>query len=230
MVYSLAPGTDSIPAENLYTIIGVVRTIKQNDLTAPTSEHVGAYYFTARQRVPGSQALVVRSATDPADLTPAIRRIVSTMDPELPLFNTQTMKSRIDQSLVGRRVPLMLLGVFAVVALFLAMVGIYGALAYSVSQRGREIGIRMAMGSAPADVFRHVVGQGIRVMGSGLLVGLVATWFLTRLIQSLLFGVGTTDPRVMGGVTVVLGVVGLLACILPARRATGVDPTRALGS
>lgn len=230
MLYSVVPGMDSIPPEAIYTIVGVVRTIKQNDLTAPAAEHVGSYYFTYRQLTPGTQALVVRTATEPAAITPALRDVVRRLDPELPLFGAETMAARVDDSLAGRKIPLVLLGVFAAVALFLAVVGIYGALAYSVTQRRREIGIRMAMGSAPADVFRDVVVQGMRVTGLGLVVGAAATWLLTRLVQSLLFGVEATDPRVLGAVAVTLAVVGLVACVVPARRATAVDPVSALGS
>ena len=138
------------------------------------------------------------------------------------------MKARIDESLRARKVPLVLLGVFAAVALFLAVVGIYGALAYSVAQRTREIGIRMALGSAPEDVFRRVVAQGLRVTGLGLMVGAGASLLLTRFVQSLLFNVQATDPRVMVVVAAVLGVVGLVACLLPSRRATTVDPVSAL--
>lgn len=138
------------------------------------------------------------------------------------------MESRIAESLASRRVPLVLLGVFAAVALFLAVVGIYGALAYSVSQRRKEIGIRMALGSTPEDVFRRVVGQGMRVTGLGLVVGAVAALGLTRLIQSLLFGIQATDLRVMLVVAVTLAIVGLVACVIPARRATSVDAVRAL--
>lgn len=123
----------------------------------------------------------------------------------------------------------MLLGIFAAVALFLAVVGIYGALAYTVTQRTREIGIRMALGSAPDDVFRDVVGQGLRVSGVGLVLGGVAAYALTRLIQSLLFGVQATDLRVMVAVAVLLGAVAFVACVIPARRATRVSPVEALG-
>ncbi|HSM59446.1 MAG TPA: ABC transporter permease [Longimicrobiales bacterium] len=228
MIYGAVPGMDSIPPEDVLTIVGVVETIRHNDLTAPASEHVGAYYLSMRQRPRSFLTLVVRGATEVTSLTPAVRQAVSAIDPELPLFGVQTMRSRIDESLAGRRVPLMLLGVFAAVALFLAMVGIYGALAYSVSQRGREIGIRMAMGSAPEDVFRQIVGQGMRVTGVGLLVGAGAALGLTRLLRSLLFGVQPTDVRVMAAVALTLAGVGLIACLVPARRATGVDPVRAL--
>ncbi|MCG6954525.1 MAG: ABC transporter permease [Gemmatimonadetes bacterium] len=229
MVFSMPPGADSIPEENLATIVGVVATTKDNDLTAPAGEHVGAYFFPVRQRPPGFMTLVVRTATDPAGVTPAIRKVLGQIDPELPLYGVETMQARIDDSLKSRKVPLVLLGVFAAVALFLAVVGIYGALAYSVTQRTREIGIRMAMGSAPEDVFRSVVAQGLRVTALGLVVGVGASLLLTRLVQAQLFEVRATDPRVMLAVAVVLGLVGLVACLLPARRATAVDPVSALG-
>ena len=138
------------------------------------------------------------------------------------------MRARIDDSLTRRRLPMMLLGVFAGLALFLVVVGIYGALAYTVSQRTREIGIRMAMGSAPQQVFRAVVGQGLKVTGIGLAVGGLAAWFLTRLLQSLLFGVAATDPRVMAAVALLLAGVAATACTIPARRATRVNPVEAL--
>jgi len=228
MLYGAVPGMDSIPPENLYTIVGVVKTIRHNDLTAPASHHTGAYYFSIRQRPRSFLTLVVRGAGDVTGLTPAIRQVLSSIDPELPLFGVQTMQSRIDASLAARRIPLQLMGVFAAVALFLAAVGIYGALAYTVSQRSREIGIRMAMGSTPRDVFRSVVVQGARVTLAGLLIGAGVALGLTRLMRSLLYGVEPADPRVMVSVALILGAVGLAACVLPARRATSVDPVKAL--
>ena len=230
MLYSVPPGADSIPEESRYTVIGVVETIKQNDLTTPASEHVGAYYFTYRQQPPGFVTLTARTtAVEAAAVTPEVRSILSRLDPELPFFGVETMQERIDESLTQRRVPLVLLGVFAAVALFLAVVGIYGALAYTVSQRTREIGIRMAMGSDPGDVFRGVVAQGLGVTGAGLLIGGAAAYFLTRLIESLLFGVAATDVRVIALVALLLAAVAVAACTIPARRATRVNPVEALG-
>lgn len=229
MLYGIPPGMDSIPAESVFTIVGVVRTIKHYDLTAPASEHVGSYYFSTLQRPPALQAMVVRTAVDPLAVAPALRELVARLDSELPLYGVETMRARMDASLQERRVPLVLLAVFAGVALFLAVVGIYGALAYSVTQRTREIGIRMALGSAPREVFGSIVAQGVRVTGAGLVAGAVATFLLTRLVRSLLFEVQPTDPRVMIGVAALLGVVGIAACLLPARRATSVDPVSALG-
>jgi ABC-type antimicrobial peptide transport system permease subunit len=222
------PG-DSIPEESIYTVIGVVRTIKQNDLTTPAGEHVGAYYFTYRQFPPSSATLVVRaSAADASSLAPAIRQALSRLDGELPLFGVETMTQRVDDSLLARRVPLVLLGVFAGVALFLSVIGIYGALAYTVTQRTREIGIRVAMGSAPADVFRSVVLQGLRVTILGVGLGVIASLLLTGLIESLLFDVRPQDPRVLVAAAVLLSAVGLVACVIPARRATRVSPVEAL--
>ena len=230
MVAGAVPGEDSIPPESLFTVIGIVETIKQNDLTTPASEHVGAYYFTYRQDSPRFMTVTARAAAgDPAALTSNLRAAVTALDPDLPVFGVQTMQELIDESLIRRRAPLAVLGIFAAVALFLAVVGIYGALAYTVTQRTREIGIRMALGSAPGDVFRRVVGQGLRVTAAGLLLGGVAAFFLTRLIQSLLFGVQSTDVRVMAMVGVLLAGVALVACVIPARRATRVSPVEALG-
>jgi predicted permease len=229
MVFGAIPGQDAIPDEAFYTVVGVVRTIKHNDLTAPPGEHVGAYYFDYRQLTPASVVLAARvTSGEAAAVVPAVREVLGRLDPELPLFGVETMQQRIDDSLVQRRVPLILLGVFAAVALFLAMVGIYGALAYTVTQRRREIGIRMAIGSAPDQVFRSVVAQGLRITAVGLVVGAASSFFLARLIQSLLFDVHATDLRVVGAVALILGTVGAAACMIPARRATTVNPVEAL--
>jgi putative ABC transport system permease protein len=158
-----------------------------------------------------------------------VRNALSGVDADVPLFGVETMRARIDESLTRRRLPLMLLGLFASLALFLVVIGIYGALAYTVSQRTREIGIRMAMGSAPRQVFRAVMGQGLEVTGLGLAVGGLAAWFLTRLLQSLVFDVAATDPRVMVGVALLLAAVAVTACTIPARRATRVNLVDALG-
>ena len=225
MIWGSVPGAAEISEDNFYT---VVETIKHNDLTAPIDEHVGAYYFTYRQTPQSSLTLVVRSTTETAELTAMLREALSRSDPELPLYGIETMASRIDDSLGSRKVPLVLLGVFAFVALFLAVLGIYGALAYSVTQQNKEIGIRMAMGSTPEDIFRRVVRHGMTVTGLGLGVGVVAAMVLARLIQSLLFGIQATDARLMVTVAVTMAVVGLLGCLIPARRATRVDPVKVL--
>ena len=157
-----------------------------------------------------------------------VRAIVTRLDPEIPFFGVRTMQERIDESLVERRSPMLLLVIFAGVALFLAGVGIYGALAYSVTQRTREMGIRMAIGSSSQDVFKLVVGQGLKVVGVGLVLGGLGAFGLTRLMQSLLYGVQPNDLNVMGSVALLLAITGTVACVLPARRATRIDPVVAL--
>jgi predicted permease len=214
--------------ENLYTIIGVVGDIKQFDLTE--SDHVGAYYFTYKQMSPTFLTLTVRTTVEPLTLTGQIREAVARVDPDLPFYYPETMAERVSESLVARRDPMMLLGGFAGVALLLAAVGIYGVLAYSVTQRTRELGIRMALGSSPAEVSRLVVLQGVKVIGLGLVIGLAGSVLLVRLIQSLLYGVQPTNPAVLLSVASVLTIVGISACLAPARRATRIDPTVALNT
>ncbi len=228
MTWGVIPGTDDVSEDQTFTVVGVVEDIKQNSLTESAAEHTGAYYFTYAQNSIGFLTLVVRTVTPSVEVAPEVRQVLSRIAPEMPLFGVLSMDDRIAESLISRRVPLMLLLVFAGVALFLAVVGIYGALAYSVAQRTREIGIRLAMGSTLADVFRLVVGQGFRVIGVGLVFGVISALGLARLLQSLLYGIQSTDFRVMAAVTVTLAVVGLVACVVPARRATKVDPVSAL--
>jgi predicted permease len=214
--------------ENLYTIIGVVGNIKQFDLTE--SDHVGAYYFTYKQMSPTSLTLTVRTTVEPLTLTGPIREAVARVDPDLPFYYPETMAERVSESLGARRDPMMLLAGFAGIALLLAAVGIYGVLAYSVTQRTRELGIRMALGSSPAEVSRLVVFQGVKVLGVGIVIGLTGSVLLVRLIQSLLYGVEPTSPTVLLSVAFVLTAVGIGACLLPARRATRIDPTVALNT
>jgi len=228
MLSGTLPGTEENEEDYLYTIVGVVGSIKQNDLTE--TENVGAYYFTYKQRPQGFMTLTVRTAVEPITLTSPIRQAVGRIDPDLPFYYPETLEHRVSESLVTRRTPMMLLVGFAGVALLLAAVGIYGILAYSVTQRTRELGIRMALGSSPAEVARLVVFQGVKVLGLGLVIGLGGSVLLVRLIQSLLYGIQPTDPAVLITVAATLTLVGIAACLLPARRATRIDPTVALNT
>ena len=229
MLFGAVPGMeDAEDEENLYTIIGVVREVKHSDLTA--TEQVGAYYFTYKQMPPDFVTLVIHTAMEPTAVTSSIRRVVSGIDPDLPFYLPQTMEERVAESLVTRRTPMLLLMIFAGVALFLAAVGIYGVLAYTVTQRTRELGIRMALGSSPKQVFGLVVSQGAKVVGIGLVIGVLGSLGLMQLIQALLYGVRPTDPGVLVSVALLLAAVGICACLLPARRATRIDPVVALSS
>ncbi|MGD8727653.1 MAG: FtsX-like permease family protein, partial [Gemmatimonadales bacterium] len=228
MLWGAVPGMEDDREENLYTIIGIVGNIKQNDLTE--EEHIGAYYFTYKQRTPLFMTLVARTSVDPLSTTGPVRRVVRGIDPDIPFFGPETMEQRVADSLVTRRTPMILLAIFSAVALFLSAVGIYGVLAYSVAQRTRELGIRMALGSSPTDVARLVVLHGVKVLALGLVIGLGGSLLLVRLIAALLYGIQPTDPSVLLGVAIVLSAVGVGACLLPARRATRIDPIIALNT
>ena len=158
----------------------------------------------------------------------AVQNEVHAMDRELPVFNVKTMDEYISASVAAPRFNATLLVIFAAVALILTIVGLYGVMSYSVAQRTNEIGIRMALGAQTGDVLRLIVSQGFKLVLLGLGIGLAAALALMKIISSLLFGVTTKDPFTFGAVAVLLAIIALLACYIPARRATRLDPLRAL--
>jgi putative ABC transport system permease protein len=172
--------------------------------------------------------LSVRTAGDPLALTSAIRGEVAALDANQPVFGVTTMEEAVGSSLANRRFAMMLLAVFAAVALLLSAVGIYGVMAYSVTQRTHEVGIRMALGARERDVLWMILRQGGRLAAIGIGIGVVAALALTRVMSSMLFSVSATDPATFTSVAAILVVVALLACLVPALRATRVDPMRAL--
>ena len=173
-------------------------------------------------------ALVIRAQGDPAMLTESIRREVRGVDPNEPVFGVRTMNAVVAAALAQQRFTMLLLALFAATALVLSSIGIYGVMAYFVAQRTHEIGIRMALGAAPRDVLAMVLGQGARLAATGVVAGLVGAFALTRAIGTLLFDVSPRDPMTYASLSVALTAVALLACYVPARRATRVDPIRAL--
>jgi putative ABC transport system permease protein len=207
------------------TIVGVVGDTKLYGLANPARLEV---YVPFRQGVRDSMTLVVRSGADPAALTSAIRDTVQSIDKDQPIFAISTMEDLVSNSVATRRLTLVLLGLFSGLALILGAMGIYGVISYSVAQRTHEIGIRMALGAPRGDVFSLVVGQGLKLAGIGIVIGIAAAFGLARLMSSLLYGVSATDFGTFAGVTVLLVLVALLACYLPARRAMRVDPIVAL--
>ena len=150
------------------------------------------------------------------------------LDPELPLSELMTMQGRVNDSLASRRIPVLLAGMFATMALLLAAVGIYGVLAYSVLQRQREIGVRMALGAQPGQILRQFLGLGTRLLLIGLPLGLLGAWLAGRAMTGLLFGVAPANPLVLGGTALMLFVVAMAACLLPSRRAARIAPIEAL--
>jgi putative ABC transport system permease protein len=206
-------------------IVGVVGDVKHYGLNRETTAQT---YEPHTQRPVSSMTLVARTSGDPASLSAAIRGEVLKIDKEQPVYDIRTLEQYFSTSIAEQRFSAMLLGIFAAVAMALASVGIYGVLSYSVTQRRREIGIRTALGAARRDVLKLVVGHGMLLTLIGMAIGLGAAFALTRVMSTLLFAVSATDPMTFGLIALLLGAVALLACWIPARRATKVDPMVAL--
>jgi putative ABC transport system permease protein len=207
------------------TVVGVVGNVRHNGLDAEPKPEM--FYPSLQSPLP-FMTLMVRSTTDEKNLTAAIQREIRAVDADQPVFSIKTMDQLVAESVSSRRLNMILLTTFALVALTLAALGIYGVMAYSVSQRTHEIGVRIALGAQPRDVLKMVVGQGMMLTLIGVGIGLIAAFALTRLMTSLLYGVTATDPWTFTAVAVVLSLVALLASFIPARRATKVDPMVAL--
>jgi putative ABC transport system permease protein len=207
------------------TVIGVVADVRQTSLGEPPAPQL---YLSNLQEPSGSMNLVIRTSAEPAAVAPFVRERVRSVDKELPIGAVQTM-DRVVWASVGRpRFNALLLGVSGVIALLLAVIGVYGVIAYSVQRRTHEIGIRRALGAQTRDVLRLVLGQALSLVLTGIVVGLIGAIALTRLLTTLLYGVAPTDPATFLSVAALLTGVALLACYVPSRRATRVDPTDAL--
>jgi putative ABC transport system permease protein len=209
-----------------YTIVGVVGTINGGDLTLPVPEE--RIYFNVAQVAQSVMGIAVKTAVDPVSIAPQLRAAVQAVDSEQVISDVRTLDEWRARSLQPRRTPTTLLALFGIVALALSAIGIYGVLAFGVAERVREFGIRQALGADRASILSLVLKQGLRTAATGILLGLGGALALTRYLQSLLFGVTTHDVSVFGGVTAILFSVALLACYIPARRATCVDPMVAL--
>lgn len=209
------------------TIIGVVSNVRHQ---GREREVEPAVYLSYRQLPRPGMTLLLRSTTDSLSLAPALRQAVHEVDSALPLYDVKTMEERLTKSVAARRFNLLLLSVFAALALGLAGIGVYGVISYVVTERTHEIGIRLALGAQRADVLRLFLQQGMKLVLLGVSIGLLGTVAFTRVMTSLLFGVSAYDPLTFAGVTCLLSLLALLACYLPARRATKVDPLVALRS
>ena len=211
-----------------YNIIGVVKDVKQGGLNSKTGTEI---YFLAEQSPkinpnggPRSMNMVVRSDLAFDTLAPQIRRVVQSMDATVPIVRLRSMEDVFGASVSRPRLLTQLLGTFAALALLLAAIGTYGILAYTVSERRREIGIHMALGASRGNVLNKILGQGLRLTGLGLAIGLAAAFGLTRLLQTQLFNVKPTDPATIAAVSTFIAAVAFIACYIPAARATRVDP------
>jgi putative ABC transport system permease protein len=204
----------------------VVKDVRQNDFAAEPKmqmylchEQVGSF---------AANAVVVRTSVYPLSLGPAVRKVVWEIDKDQPVSDIRSMEDIVSTAVARQRFSTMLLGIFATLALVLAAVGIYGVMSYSVAQRTREIGIRLALGAQRNDVLKMTMGQGLKLVVIGVAIGLVSAFGLTRVMASLLFGVSATDPITFVAISLVLMSVALVASFIPALRATKVDPMVAL--
>jgi len=210
------------------TVVGVIGNMKLTSL-AEGDGSVGTYFFPMAQSSSRGITFAIEAEGDPVALLTGLRAVLSRLDRELPVFDLKTMEERTQSSLVSRRVPVLLSLTFGAVALFLSAIGVYGVLAYLVTQRTREIAIRIALGSSARAIVRLVLREGLLLLGGGFLLGAAGVIALRRSLGSQLFGVSATDPFVLMTVAAVLAFVAVTACALPARRATRISPVLALG-
>jgi putative ABC transport system permease protein len=210
---------------SLGTVVGVVGDAKQYGIEEPTRSQM----YMAYSQQPGIFATaVIRTSVDPLSLAEPVRQAIWKIDPDQPMWKIRTVEFLVNRSVADRKFVLALMGVFAGLALVLTMIGLYGVISYLVNQRTQEIGIRMALGAQVSDILRMVLKQGMFLVLLGVAIGLSAAWLMTRLMDKLLFQVSATDPLTFAAISVLLVAVALLACYLPARRATKVDPLVAL--
>jgi predicted permease len=218
-------GMDASPDAPWITVVGVVGRVKQDALD---SDPRMAMYRAHTQSPSRSMNVVVRSAGDPDGSTRAVRRVIAEIDPDLPVYGMRSMERRVEDSLARRRFAMLLLSLFAALALGLAAIGVYGVMAYLVSQGAREVGIRMALGATPRRILALVFREGMSVALTGLAIGLGAAFVLTRSMEGLLFGVGATDIVTYAAIAFLMTCTALLAIYVPARRAARVDPMMSL--
>jgi putative ABC transport system permease protein len=216
------------PAQMWRTIIGVSPTLRH--LNGQSVEPIAVAYVPHRQNAAGFTMLLVRSQLDPTAVMNAVRREVQAVDQDQPVFTVQTVAQVLAQQTWPYRVFGSLFAIFAVIALVMSAVGLYAVMAYSVTQRTAEIGVRMALGAEARQVSWLVLKRGLLQAGVGLSLGLVGAFFLSKVMRSLLVGISPSDPITFAAITIILGSVAMAACLLPSRRATRVDPLVALRS
>jgi predicted permease len=218
-------GIDEPGKPPIREIVGVVGDLHLISLRADPRPQI---YLPHKQFAIETMSIFVRTQIDPQSLTAALRRAVAEIDKDVPVYRTKTLADYMSGSIAQPRLNAMLVSLFAVIALLLAAAGIFGVMSYSVTQRTQEIGIRLALGAQRGDVLWLIVGQGMRFVSAGVVLGLIGVFASTRLLQSLLFGIGASDLTTMFAATLILSAVAFIGCLLPARRASNVDPIIAL--
>ncbi len=232
--FTLDDPRSSSPAPRWRTVVGVIKDVKQdswvetpdNEIYLPFAQSADFYAGTAGHLT--SMTMVVRTTVAPLSLVPGVKDAVSSLDRNVPVSGVVSLDQVVTDTLWQQRFNLQLIGLFAALAMVLAAIGLYGVMSYSVTQRTHEVGLRMALGAEGRDVVKMMVGQGMKLALAGVGIGLLAAFGLTRLMEKLLFGVSTTDPLTFAGIALLLTLIALLACWIPARRAAKVDPMIAL--
>jgi putative ABC transport system permease protein len=213
-------------APNFRVVVGVVAPIKFQSLEDQVKKET--IYFPYAQFPSANLILVVKTDGDPTALAASVRAAVRSADPEQPVFDIKTMQQRMDDVAQSRRAPMLLLSLFSGVALLLAVLGVYGVLAFSVAQRTSEFGVRIALGATAGDIARLVLQQGAKLVGLGLAAGLAGYLALSQIVGRLLYGIAATDPVTLSIAPLVLALAAFAACLLPVRKATRVNPLEAL--
>jgi predicted permease len=219
-------GSEAGRDSDAYIVVGVVGPVKQSGLAE--NEALGAVYYPYSDRFDSAVYIVVGTTQQPESLAPTLQRVVRAYDPELPVNNVRSMDTRVADSLVTRRSPALLAGVFSGVALLLIGIGTFGVLSYAVSQRRREIGLRMALGARPAQVHRQFLTIAARLLAAGLLVGLPGAWIAGRAMQAILYHVPALHPFTFAATIAIVSLVTMAACVVPAYRASRTSPAEVL--
>ncbi len=207
---------------NWNSIIGVVGDVRE---LGPTANPLNTMYFLGTMN---EMTLVVRAAQDSSNLIANVRSAITAVDPDQPVANIRSMENIVSEFIAPRRLTMLLAGLFATLALLLAIIGLYGVISYSVAQRSRELGVRLALGAAKGDILHLIITHGFGLAVAGIILGMAGALVFSQVLSSLLFGITATDPLTFGAVALLLLAVSLLACYIPARRATRVDPMIAL--
>jgi putative exporter of polyketide antibiotics len=219
-------GSEEGKDADAFTVVGVVGAVKQAGLTDEAAQ--GAVYYPYALRTDENLFMVVRTNLPAVSLGLTMQRVVRQIDPEVPVSDIRSMETRVSDSLAGRRSPALLAGIFSVIALLLTAVGTYGVFSYSVAQKRREIGVRMALGARPAQIRAQFLALAIRLLAVGALFGLAGAWLTGQALRSQLFQVSAVNFGIFAASAAVIGLVSLVACLVPSERAARISPVEAL--